>query len=172
MNFKAIAAATLFCMSTSAASAAPVTYNFDGAFSSTALGNVNFDFTVSFDDALSVTDTDNGLTVNSLTSTIVSGDPFTSTTKYSFDASTNIIRFGAGDFARDFLQDATTDFFVAYDFDDGASGVGGRNGDTSSSGSIISLEVTEVAPVPLPAAGWMLLAGIGGLGVMARRRKA
>jgi hypothetical protein len=28
------------------------------------------------------------------------------------------------------------------------------------------------APIPLPAAGWMLLAAFGGLGVMARRRKA
>ncbi|WP_165915642.1 THxN family PEP-CTERM protein [Rhodovulum marinum] len=30
----------------------------------------------------------------------------------------------------------------------------------------------SVAPVPLPAAAWMLIAGLGGLGVMARRRKA
>jgi hypothetical protein len=29
----------------------------------------------------------------------------------------------------------------------------------------------EVAPVPLPAAGWMLLAGLGGLGAVARRRR-
>jgi hypothetical protein len=29
----------------------------------------------------------------------------------------------------------------------------------------------EVAPVPLPAAGWMLLAAIGGMGVLARRRQ-
>lgn len=30
----------------------------------------------------------------------------------------------------------------------------------------------DVAPVPLPAAGWMLMAGIGGMGVLRRRRKA
>lgn len=30
----------------------------------------------------------------------------------------------------------------------------------------------EVPPVPLPAAGWMLLAGVGGLAAMRRRRKA
>lgn len=29
----------------------------------------------------------------------------------------------------------------------------------------------EIAPVPLPAAGWMLLAGVGGLVAMKRRRK-
>ncbi|MEE4208604.1 MAG: VPLPA-CTERM sorting domain-containing protein [Parvularcula sp.] len=31
--------------------------------------------------------------------------------------------------------------------------------------------VTEAAVVPLPAAGWMLLAGVGGLAAMKRRRK-
>ena len=30
----------------------------------------------------------------------------------------------------------------------------------------------EVPPIPLPAAGWLLLAGIGGLAAMRRRRKA
>lgn len=30
----------------------------------------------------------------------------------------------------------------------------------------------DVAPVPLPAAGWMLLAGLGGMGFFRRRRKA
>ncbi|TCM78986.1 VPLPA-CTERM sorting domain-containing protein [Rhodovulum steppense] len=29
-----------------------------------------------------------------------------------------------------------------------------------------------LAPIPLPAAGWLLLAGLGGLGVVARRKKA
>jgi hypothetical protein len=30
----------------------------------------------------------------------------------------------------------------------------------------------SAAPVPLPAAGWLLVAGLGGIGALARRRKA
>lgn len=30
----------------------------------------------------------------------------------------------------------------------------------------------NVAPIPLPAAGWMLMAGLGGIGVVARRRRS
>ena len=37
--------------------------------------------------------------------------------------------------------------------------------------NLITVTIEEVAPVPLPAAGWGLLAGLGGLGVMARRKK-
>jgi hypothetical protein len=44
-------------------------------------------------------------------------------------------------------------------------------GSSPKSVSHISAYYT-VAPIPLPAAGWMLLAGIGGLAAMRRRRKA
>lgn len=36
----------------------------------------------------------------------------------------------------------------------------------------IKANVTEVSPIPLPAAAWMLLAGVGGLLAAGRRRKA
>lgn len=36
----------------------------------------------------------------------------------------------------------------------------------------IYADVSEIAPVPLPAAGFMLIAAIGGLGAMRRKRKA
>ncbi|MGX0978395.1 hypothetical protein ACSSVY_004135 [Roseovarius sp. MBR-51] len=43
-----------------------------------------------------------------------------------------------------------------------------ENGESSLG---IYANITAVAPVPLPAAGWLMIAGLGGLGVLRRRRK-
>jgi hypothetical protein len=45
------------------------------------------------------------------------------------------------------------------------------NGKNQAGVSHISF-YNSVAPVPLPAAGWLLVAGLGGLGALARRRRA
>jgi hypothetical protein len=63
---------------------------------------------------------------------------------------------------------------------EGENGVGAFSADPitlSSFGNIQSTAVTTtpvdpVTPVPLPAAGWMLIAGVGGLSAMKRRKKA
>jgi hypothetical protein len=166
MNFKAIAAATLFCMSTSAASAAPVTYNFVGTLGQVDLG-LQFDFTVSFDNTESVND--GPVTVNSFipSSNYNSWSP---TIVYDYNSSSNFIFIGAGSDATSI--DSTPDFYLFYEFGDDLSGTALVSTDQGSGSTFPTLTVTEIAPVPLPAAGWMLLAGIGGLGVMARRRKA
>jgi hypothetical protein len=36
----------------------------------------------------------------------------------------------------------------------------------------VQIDGTQLAPVPLPAAAWLLMSGIGGLGAFARRRRA
>lgn len=41
-------------------------------------------------------------------------------------------------------------------------------GDTATTAASVKL---DVAPIPLPAAGWMLLAGLGGIAAMKRRKK-
>jgi hypothetical protein len=62
-----------------------------------------------------------------------------------------------------FVLDTSQPLFGAGD------GTGGRIFEGSRSGS--SWTITEVAAVPLPAALPMLLAGLGGMGLMARRKR-
>lgn len=45
-------------------------------------------------------------------------------------------------------------------------------GDADLSDMIVEITGATFAPVPLPAAAWMLLAGVGGLAAMKRRKKA
>ena len=49
---------------------------------------------------------------------------------------------------------------------------GGKGWNLSFYSSENRQDVITASPIPLPAAGWLLLAGIGALGALARRRKA
>lgn len=42
----------------------------------------------------------------------------------------------------------------------------------SAEQAAVNVKFGEFAPIPLPAAAWLLLAGIGGLGMVSRRRRA
>jgi len=46
-----------------------------------------------------------------------------------------------------------------------------QNGGTASPANIYVISFDAPAPVPLPAAAWLLLSGLAGLGVVARRKK-
>lgn len=91
------------------------------------------------------------LTVNSVA---VSGDVVGSTTAPRTFEDFYLSGFGFGDIA----LTGTISYF-------------GQIGDTQSEGARVEFALGNVAPVPLPAAGWLLLAGLGGLGIAARRRK-
>jgi len=54
---------------------------------------------------------------------------------------------------------------------DGTIELGFGNSTTTGAKFIGNDIVGDIAPVPLPAAGWLLIAGVGGLGAMSRRRK-
>jgi len=47
----------------------------------------------------------------------------------------------------------------------------GTLGFNPTSGEAAVVSIPTMAPVPLPAAGWMLLAGFGGMAAMKRRKK-
>jgi hypothetical protein len=60
---------------------------------------------------------------------------------------------------------------MASDETSGALVLGDGTGQAEADLNLLPTEVT-IAPVPLPAAAWLMLSGLGGLGVMARKRKA
>lgn len=60
------------------------------------------------------------------------------------------------------------------DFSDGqrVTGIFAAISGNSDASGFIATGITQTPAVPLPAAGWMLLAGLGGLGVFGRRKRS
>lgn len=174
-------------MSVAPAQAATSTLNFKGSFSGGQLGDVTFDFTITRDfsvrefSALNVITT--GLTINSITSSVVAGDPFPTTGRGFFGYSYIPDTLRSGD-----LLDFGTDGAV-FEFD---TGFNFRIEDISGTPSFLSisdslatepftgedmesgtttLTVTDLtAPVPLPASALLLLGALGGTLALKRRK--
>lgn len=73
--------------------------------------------------------------------------------------------------ASDSLTIDGVDYFVSVTgFNMGASFLTAEN--ASNTATLLGTFTADVAAIPLPAAGWMLLAGVGGLAALRRRKKA
>ncbi len=127
-----------------------------------------FDNSFFVDGAAVVTETANGKAADFILGSFL-GESFAkdygpgplTLTDWSFSPGTfDLGTFNFGIFAGS--ESGLTRFFIG--FDDGGAGPDDNHDD-------IVLRV-DVSPVPLPAAGWMLLAGVGGMAAVKRRRKA
>ncbi|WP_424930270.1 hypothetical protein [Amaricoccus tamworthensis] len=99
MKKQILGAIFAFILSTPA-SAAVKTYDIVGQFSGGQLGTVNFDFSIANDFTQDINTTSSGLVVNSLTSSVVSGDPFPLTAtpvQYYYSSSSDVILIGGGE---------------------------------------------------------------------------
>lgn len=173
-------AATVLSVSASVATAA--SFNIIGSFGGGQLGFVNFDVDITNVFDADILDTTDGLTINSSTSSVVAGDPFpiSGGYGYSYVLSEDTLRIGglsdgvgsSNSNNTDFIfriRDFTSSPFVDIVIDSDAS--------ISQSNEFppeFSVTVTGVNPVPLPAAGWLfviVLGGLGGLGLMKRCKR-
>ncbi|WP_299970384.1 VPLPA-CTERM sorting domain-containing protein [uncultured Roseobacter sp.] len=172
----------------SATSGLAATYNIVGGFTGKELGDVAFDITITADFTKDLGPTRDGLTVNSLTSSVLAGDPFnlsgvwSGPLHYQYDAQYDLLDIFGGSF-RGVSSEATDVFFTIVRLSqtnawmtDPWNSVGSLSGTVDREGSPTSLSVTLIpnqspSIVPLPAGGLLFLTGLAGFASLRLRRK-
>lgn len=187
----ALAAMTAVALTAGAAQAATTTYDFTNG--DTGPFSFGCDAGGAFNVGCTVTTGGNGIGVNGypdLQPGQIDGFFGSETLYVTFDHAVTLVEFTLGQFnapykflwwtkkekddtfdvsfdGAPFLNDQTTNPFVVNQI---VTGFALRAG--SDNLSDFTLASMTVAPVPLPAAGWLMLGGIGALAAMRRRRKA
>ena len=161
-------ASTLWC---SFANAALVTTTFN--FAATGFGPpaptdpVLGSFTINFDDAVNATNQTAGISLNSLNIPFTGNLAFT----YTTDPGGNFLTIGSDLNGANDVQLSTQDFRLQL-FSVASGAPFQYQGFDYSDGTANVFESVTVTAVPLPAAVWLLGAGLFGLTPFARRRKA
>ena len=164
---------------------AVTTYNISGSFSGGQLGLVSFDFDITADFSTGIGDTSDGLVINTLTSTVVAGDPFLTTGSFSgpiqyqyyntggFDT----LLLGGGDVSA--VSGTATDFSILINNLSTAPSIGSIVDSWSGSNDFAfpeqsDLTVTRVEPdvIPLPAGGLLLMTGLLVAAGLGHRKKS
>lgn len=170
----------------SATSSMAATYHIVGGFSGGQLGVVAFDLTITADFAGPWTNltTSDGLTINSMTSSVVAGDPFPLTgpasgpLTYWYFKPGDALWISGGSYSSDFratdFQFQISDFLkpgtqTATGFDTLAS-VNGLSRITNVTVSVTEIPDEQPSIVPLPAGGLLFLSGLVGLAALRGRK--